>query len=210
MMALSRWAHVWWLLSYLGIIGGAPALAAPLPEGFTVHSSGPAWRAGTDLVPDGVGGVAPGITASFPGNTWSEPGQFAAVAIPVTVPEDGPAKLSFRFADTFTGRTAGFHFAEVLIGETILFERDVAGGTTAPEIVEIDLRKALPEGGRATLIFRLADRKAVSNFAVSVHFIDPVLKTARGVFDKKGRPINDFPVREGDSPIFRAGKSGPM
>ncbi|MFH1268707.1 MAG: beta-galactosidase, partial [Planctomycetota bacterium] len=180
-----RWKHLSRLLFCTGLAVGLRTLAAPLPEGFTVHNSGPAWRAGTELVPDGLGGVAAGITASFPGNTWSEPGQFAAVGIPVTVPETGPVVLSFRLADTFTGPTAGFHFAEVLVGETVLFERDVAGGTTAPETIEIDLRKALPKGGRATLDFRLADRKAVSNFPVSVHFIDPVLKTAQGVFDKK-------------------------
>jgi len=159
----------------VGLYGSPPA-----PDGFTFDVSGPPWKAEIELASDGVGGIGRAVVVSFPDNTWSEPGQFAAAGMVVTVPEAGPAKLSFRLADTFTGPTAGFHFAEVLLGQTVLFESDVTGGTALPQAVEIDLRGALPRGGRATLTFRLADRKAVSNFPVTVSFIDPVLTTEAG------------------------------
>jgi hypothetical protein len=159
---------------------GQHVLAAPLPDGFVLRSSGPPWRAEIGPVPDGLGRFSAAIIATFPHHTPSQPGQFVTVSVPITVPEVGPAELGFRVADTFTGPTAGYHFAEVLIGEAVLFVRDVAGGTTAPQTVELDLRKALPKGGHATLTFRLVDRKAVSNFPVAVHFFDPVLKTADG------------------------------
>lgn len=171
--------HVSWAVMGLVLAVGWHG-SPPAPDGFTFDASGPPWKTEIKLTPDGLGGLSRAVVVSFPGNTWSEPGQFAAARIAVTLPDAGPAVLSFRLADTFTGPTAGFHFAEVLVDETLVFEHDVAGGTTSPQPVEIDLRQALPQGGRATVTFRLAERKAVSNFAVTVYFIDPVLRTAKG------------------------------
>jgi len=134
-----------------------------------------------ELVPDGLGAFAVAIAHSFPRHTPSQPGEFVATSVSITVPKAGPAELSFRFADTFTGPTAGYHFAEVRVDDAILFKRDVAGGSTRAKSVRLDLRKTLPQGGQTTLSFRSSDSKAVSNFPVTVYFMEPVLKTAEGV-----------------------------
>lgn len=170
-----------WSVVYLVIAVGSPILAEPLPDGFRIHRSGPSWKAEMELVPDGLGAFAVAIAHSFPRHTPSQPGEFVATSVPITVPKAGPAELSFRFADTFTGPTAGYHSAEVLVGDTTLFKRDVAGGSTRAKSVRLDLRKALPQGGQTTLSFRSSDSKAVSNFPVTVLFMEPVLKTDEGV-----------------------------
>jgi len=172
--------HVLWAVVCVVFAADLRALAAPLPEGFVLRSSDSSWKVTIEPVPDGTGSIASAVVATFPGNTVSRPGEFVTVTVSLAIPQNGVADLSFRFSDSFVGRTAGFHFAEVLLGETILFERDVAGGAVDPQFVRLDLRKTLPQGGRATLAFRFVDRRAVSNFPVVVRFIDPVLKTADG------------------------------
>ena len=181
MKSFARRFHSAWFLVCMVFAEESPVLAAPLPDEFVIHRNGQSSGAAVELVPDGLGAFTVAIVASFPGQTPSQPGEFVAASVSIAVPKTGPADLSFRLADTFTGPTAGYHFAEVLVGKVIIFESDVAGGTTAPRSVELDLRKAMPQGGQATLSFRLADRKAVSNFPVTVYFMDPVLKTAEGV-----------------------------
>ena len=126
----------------LVLVGGLRAVGEPLPDEFTVQGSGPFWQAEMAIVPDGLGGLRTAIVASFPGEARSEPGQFVAAGVEVDIPKSGPAELSFGFSDTFTGPTAGYHFAEVAVGETVLFERDVAGGTDRPQAVRLDIRKA--------------------------------------------------------------------
>ena len=169
-----------WCFACLVLAGSLWAVAEPLPDEFTVHGSGPLWQAEMAIVPDGLGGLQAAIVASFPGDARSEPGQFVSAGVEVDIPRSGPAELSFGFSDTFTGPTAGYHFAEVLVGETVLFERDVAGGTDRPESVRLDIRKAVPQGGRVVVTFRLGDRKTVTNFPITVRFMDPVMKTACG------------------------------
>ena len=181
LMDTKRFSHLAaWSLACLIVVAGSSALAEPLPKEFTLTASGPPWQAEMATVPDGLGGLETAIVASFPGNARSEPGQFVAASVQVEIPKSGPAELCFQFADTFTGPTAGYHFAEVLVGETVVFERDVAGGTDTPQSVRLDLRRALPQGGKASLIFRLGDRKTVTNFPVTVRFMAPVLTTADG------------------------------
>ena len=169
-----------WLLPWLAFSSAPRISAAPSPYEFAIQCSGPGWTATIEPVPNGLGGFAVAIAATFPGNTPSQPGQFAAASVPVVIPKSGPAELCFQLADTFTGPTSGYHFAEVLVGKTVLFDRDVAGGTTAPKTVQLDLRKVLPRGGRTTIAFRLANRKTVTNFPIAAYFIDPVLTTNRG------------------------------
>ncbi len=169
-----------WSLACLFLAAGSPVLADPLPKQFALNSSGPPWQAEIAIVPDGLGGLETALVASFPGNARSQPGQFVAASIKVELPKSGPAELCFGFADTFTGPTAGYHFAEVLLADTVLFERDVAGGSDAPQPVRLDLRKALPQGGEAALTFRLGDRKMVTNFPVAVRFMAPTIETATG------------------------------
>jgi len=173
--------HSAWFIACLVFAGGSPVWAASLPDEFVIHRSGPSWKAEMQLMPDGLGAFTVAIAESFPRHTPSQPGEFVSASVSVTVPRAGPAELSFRFADTFTGPTSGYHFAEVRVGDAVLFKQDVAGGTTRPNSVRLDLRKALPGGGQANLVFRSSDSKAVSNFPVTVYFMEPVLKTADGV-----------------------------
>ncbi|MBC8869275.1 MAG: beta-galactosidase [Planctomycetes bacterium] len=181
MKSFFGWSHSAWFIACLLFAGGSPVWAASLPDDFVTHRSGPSWKAEMELVPDGLGAFTVAIAQSFPRHTPSQPGEFVSASLSVTVPKAGPAELSFRFADTFTGPTAGYHFAEVRVGDAVLFRQDVAGGTTRPHSVRLDLRKALPEGGQTNLVFRSSDSKTVSNFPVTVYFMEPVLKTDEGV-----------------------------
>ena len=108
-----------WCFACLVFVGGLYAMGEPLPDEFTVRGGGPRWQAEMAIAPDGQGGLQAAIVASFPGDARSEPGQFVAVGVEVDIPESGSAELSFGFADTFAGPTAGYHFAEVLVGETV-------------------------------------------------------------------------------------------
>ena len=74
--------------------------------------------------------------------------------------------VRFDEQDDFTAATAGYHFKQLLVGDTVVWERDVAGGAAAWQRVEVDVTQHVKGRQAATLAFRLFDKKGVSNFGV--------------------------------------------
>ena len=179
-MLSAYWFNTYLVLACLFCLGGPCSVAALGPSEFEVLTNGPQWHAAIEPAPDGRGTMVNSVVARLPGNIESQPGGFAGVSVTATVPSQGPAKLCFGLSDSFDGPTAGYHYAELLVEDEILLARDVAGGTPVPQPMAIDLRKVRPQGGLVTIVFRLANRKRVTNFPVVVRFLDPVLTTAEG------------------------------
>ncbi|HOX57699.1 MAG TPA: hypothetical protein P5205_13735 [Candidatus Paceibacterota bacterium] len=109
--------------------------------------------------------VLPG-ELSFPANTPSQPGDFVEASLPARVSPLGPRRISFQERDDFTGPTAGYHFKQLLVNKTVVWEEDVAGGTNAWRRITVELPAAVPGGDESTLAFRLLDKKGVGNFGV--------------------------------------------
>ena len=78
----------------------------------------------------------------------------------------GRQRLRFRERDDFTGATAGYHFKQLLVNGTVVWEEDVAGGSNAWREVTVDVTAAARGRTNLTIAFRLLDKKGVSNFGV--------------------------------------------
>ena len=109
--------------------------------------------------------VMPG-ELSFPWSTQSQPGDFVLASQSATVLAGGRQRLRFRERDDFTAATAGYHFKQLLVNDTVVWEADVAGGTNAWAEVMVDVTAAAQGKTNLTLAFRLLDKKGVSNFGV--------------------------------------------
>ncbi len=75
-------------------------------------------------------------------------------------------EVQFLELDDYTGPTAGYHFKQLLVDGTVVWEEDVAGGTNARHKVTVDLTRHVQGKAQITLAFRLLGKKAVSNFGV--------------------------------------------
>jgi hypothetical protein len=103
---------------------------------------------------------------SYPWSTPSRAGDFIQAAQTATVQPAARAKIRFRERDDFRGKTAGYHFKQLLVDDAVVWEADVAGGDPAWQDVEVDVTDAVRGRENVTLAFRLFDKKGVSNFAV--------------------------------------------
>ena len=109
--------------------------------------------------------VLPG-ELNHPWSTSSQPGDFVRVSQSATVGPDRRQRLRFRERDDFTAGTTGYHFKQLLVNETVVWEVDVAGGTNAWGEVTVDVTAAAQGKTNLTLAFRLLDKQGVSNFGV--------------------------------------------
>jgi hypothetical protein len=103
---------------------------------------------------------------SLPWSTPSKPGDFVEASQSATVWPGRRQRLRFRERDDFTAATAGYHFKQLLMNDTVVWEEDVAGGTNAWAEVMVDVTAAAQGKTNLTLAFRLLDKKGVSNFGV--------------------------------------------
>jgi hypothetical protein len=109
--------------------------------------------------------VMPG-ELSFPWSTQSQPGDFVQASQSATVLPVRPQWLRFRERDDFTAATAGYHFKQLLVNDTVVWEADVSGGTNAWAEVMVDVTAAAQVKTNLTVALRLLDKKGVSNFGV--------------------------------------------
>ena len=103
--------------------------------------------------------VLPG-ELNHPWSTSSQPGDFVRVSQSATVGPDRRQRLRFRERDDFTAGTAGYHFKQLLVNETVVWEADVAGGTNAWGEVTVDVTAAAQGKTNLALAFRLLDKQA--------------------------------------------------
>jgi uncharacterized protein YfiM (DUF2279 family) len=109
--------------------------------------------------------VIPG-ELSYPWSTASQAGDFMRASQPATVLPGGPQRLRFRERDDFTAQTSGYHFKQLLVNDTVVWEEDVAGGSNAWREVTVDVADAARGRTNLTIAFCLLDKKGVSNFGV--------------------------------------------
>lgn len=114
---------------------------------------------------NGAASVMPG-ELSCPWNTATKAGHYVSASIPVRVLFPNRPRLRFAERDDFTGPTAGYHFKQVTVDGTVVWEEDVAGGTTGWRLVDLDLGERVAGKANVTLAFRLFDKRGVSNFGV--------------------------------------------
>ena len=109
--------------------------------------------------------VMPG-ELSFPWSTPSQAGDFVQASQSATVLAGVRQRLRFRERDDFTAATAGYHFKQLLVNDTVVWEADIASGTNAWAEVMADVTAAAQIKTNLTVAFRLLDKKGVSNFGV--------------------------------------------
>jgi hypothetical protein len=125
----------------------------------------------------GSGPTTAAVELSYPAQSQSEPGQYAQWPLTALSPA-ADAALVFDWADSFTGPTAGYHFLQVLLGDQVLWEQDVASGDAQFHRVEVALPVASqPAAGRPLgLSLRLLEKKLVTNYPVRVQVANPTLR----------------------------------
>lgn len=103
---------------------------------------------------------------SYPWSSPSQAGDFIRASQSATVLPGVIKQLRFRERDDFTGKTAGYHFKQLLINGAVAWEEDVAGGSNAWREVTVDVADAARGRTNLTVTFCLLDKKGVSNFGV--------------------------------------------
>ena len=106
------------------------------------------------------------LAIAFPGKTGSEPGQYAQVTFTVPVPKfQGKLLLGAYIADTHvTDRWTRYRYMQLLCGDELLWEEDIALPTKGREWREIDLTKVARNSPTVPLTFRVIDKRAVANY----------------------------------------------
>lgn len=103
---------------------------------------------------------------SYPRNMPSRAGDYGLAEQSAEVLPAKRYELRFLERDNFTGKTAGFHYKQLLLDGNVVWEEDVAGGSPAWHKVTVDVTRRVQGKSHVTLAFRLFDKKAVSNFGV--------------------------------------------
>jgi hypothetical protein len=109
--------------------------------------------------------IAEPCELTFPHYTPSHEGDFVSVS-QIAIAGGSPQILTFLEHDDFTGPTAGYHFKQLLVNDSVVWEEDVAGGTNGWQEIRIDVTEHLRGASKANIAFRLLDKKGVSNFGV--------------------------------------------
>jgi hypothetical protein len=115
--------------------------------------------------------VAEPSELTFPHYTPSHEGDFVIVTQSATA-SGNRQSLSFLERDDFTGPTSGYHFKQLLVNDSVVWEEDVAGGTNGWRRIQVDVSKPIRGASNASVAFRLLDKKGVSNFGVRWHLKD--------------------------------------
>ena len=110
--------------------------------------------------------IVPPSELAYPYNTPSKAGDFVMVGQSVKVLPADRYMLTFRERDDFTGRTSGYHFKQLLVDGTVVWDQDVAGGSPAWRKITVDVTDYVRGKASVTVAFRLFDKKGVSNFGV--------------------------------------------
>ena len=115
--------------------------------------------------------VAP-CELGYPWDAPSTPGDFVMAGQTAAASAADKYAISFRQRDDFTGPTAGYHFKQLLVDGTVVWEEDVAGGKTSWQWIRVEVTEQVRGKSRITLAFRMIDKQGVSNFGVRWHLGD--------------------------------------
>ena len=106
----------------------------------------------------------------FPSSTRSHPGDYAAVTQTITNSAnfpDAPYYFNFRISDSYNGATAGYHQLQVLVDGSVVWQHDVSGLAYFNDF-SVNLQNSIKNKPAATVVVRLYDAAAVSNFGLTV------------------------------------------
>ena len=110
--------------------------------------------------------IPPHREISYPWDKPSRAGDYGMASQSAKVLPAKGYRIQFLESDDFTGPTAGYHYKQLLIDGTVVWEEDVAGGTNAWHKVAVDVTQHVRGKPQITVAFRLFDKKAVGNFGV--------------------------------------------
>lgn len=103
---------------------------------------------------------------SYAWNTPSQAGDYGMASQSAKVLPADRYEVQFLERDDFTGPTADYHYKQLLVDGTVVWEDDVAGGSKTWNKITVDLTEHVRGKTNVTLAFRLFGKKAVSNFGV--------------------------------------------
>lgn len=110
--------------------------------------------------------LPPASELRFPWNTPSCAGDYGMASQSAKVLPANRYEVQFLERDDFIGPTAGYHYKQLLLDGTVVWEEDVAGESNSWHKVTVDLTQNVLGKTNVTLAFRLFDKRAVSNFGV--------------------------------------------
>ena len=114
-------------------------------------------------------GMAARCELGFPHHTLSQPGDFVMISQSAEILPQPQRMIHVRERDDFVGPTDGYHFKQLLVNGTVVWEHDVAGGNSEWDEIDVDVSSATATTkaqANATIAFRLVDGKGVSNFGL--------------------------------------------
>jgi hypothetical protein len=133
-----------------GVVAAYPPSAAEIER---------AWNIFNDI------SIAEPCELTFPHYTPSHEGDFVMVTQSATA-SGNRQSLRFLEQDDFAGPTAGYHFKQLLINNSVVWEEDVAGGTNGWREINVDVTEHVRGASNVNLAFRLLDKKGVGNFGI--------------------------------------------
>lgn len=110
--------------------------------------------------------LPPASELSHPWDTPSRAGDYVMVGQSAKVLSADRYEVRFLQRDDFGGPTAGYHYKQLLVDGTVVWEEDVAGGSSGWCKVAVDVTERVRGKTGISLAFRLLDKKGVSNFGV--------------------------------------------
>ncbi len=110
------------------------------------------------------GTIRPTSELRYPSNTRSRPGDFVTAGQSIKVLPGDHYEIRLVERDAFAGPTAGYHFKQLLVDGNVVWEEDVAGGSSGWRDVRVDVTEQVRGKREVTLAFRLLDKKGVGNF----------------------------------------------
>jgi hypothetical protein len=110
------------------------------------------------------------LNLTVPSETATSAGDYVSASQAVRVhPESASYGLRFSEQDSYPIGTANYHFKQLLVDGQTVWDADVAGDPALSWVERsFDLTPYLKGKSRATLTFRLFDKKGVTNFGIRV------------------------------------------
>jgi hypothetical protein len=133
-----------------GVVAAYPQSAQEIERAWAIFNDSP---------------VAEPCELAFPHFTPSHEGDFV-MASQTAIPAGTRQVLTFLERDDFTGSTAGYHFKQLLVNESVAWEEDVASGTNSWQEIKVDVSQLMHGKSQIRVAFRILDKKGVSNFGV--------------------------------------------
>ncbi|MSS69944.1 MAG: hypothetical protein EXS64_00495 [Candidatus Latescibacteria bacterium] len=146
---------------------------------------------------------------AYPGQTRSEVGDFAEVRHTYAVSPAERYLLRLSSGDDYLGPTSGYHIKQVLVGDEVVWQEDVAGGSTGMRTLQADVTGQVKGTSSVTVTLRVIDLKPVSNFGVEVSWSEGEadgLKPAEGsawAANARGRWQTSFEAARHGEGAFR-------